>query len=76
MKFRRLREEMKRCKVTTKDIADTIGCSQRAVEMKMAMVKGSCWRLDEMYKVMAMLAIPWDEMHLVFPMERIVRRAG
>ena len=65
--YTELRAELKRCDFTLAEVAEYLGCTLRAVNMKMSNIEGCAWRLNEMYKVLELIGAKQDELSRYFP---------
>lgn len=73
-KFRELRGRIKAKGYTGQELAAEIGMSNAAISTKMIGLKP--FTLPEVYKIMKVLEIPSNQMHVYFPNDWTGSRAG
>lgn len=70
-----LRDGLKRRGIGMAYAADVLGISRRSLEMKFANIKGSTFRINEMYTLLHMLGESNDRLGDYFPEYELRRRA-
>ncbi len=71
-----LRSELKRRGIGLDYAADVLGITRRSLEMKLANIEGSTFRINEMYALLHMLCLPNSELARYFPEQEMRRRIG